>query len=461
MSLVELELELETPLLIGGYDPLKLDEIWFLRPSEVKGIWRWWARALVAGALYDAGKLKGQNASKGVLKVPSSKEVEEISKIVGKDMGLGYADPQGKSSEASNYSIIVTPLQNVEKLKKAICGDSLRKEDIKNLQRISLLCLKGKERTEGIKEEKVLEYLEPGARFLLRVEKHLPTEHKGANAALSALSLALTFNGFGKGGRRGLGCFRVVSSSGKYAELFEPKLPAIEKLNNAITAVRDLLKIKVIEEGVGELPPLPLISARRLAMSYTIKEEHVLRPFQVLEVSGDSSQRILTNLHNFFLRGARVKQFFKSYKAMDNLREKYNAWVLGLPRKQKIKLNLGGQKQEEMQKRKRQKIEVELGYFIKSEDIERRASPFILALHGNIAYLSVFVSADWPRQLEWVGNPKIKKNEKGNVEKVVTDSQLIELNEAKIVDAIIDALKEFIDYAKKCGFRWILYVPKK
>jgi CRISPR-associated protein Cmr1 len=445
MSLVELELELETPLLIGGYDPLKLDEMWFLRPSEVKGVWRWWARALVAGALYDAGKLKGQIASKRVLKVPSCEEVNEISKIVGRDMGLGYADPQGKLSEASNYSIVVTPLQNVEKLKKAICGDSLRKEDIKNLQRISLLCLKGKERTEGVKEEKVLEYLELGARFLLKVEKRLPIEHKGANVALSALSLALTFSGFGKGGRRGLGCFRVVRSSGKYAELFDPKLPAVEKLKHAVAAVRDLLKIEVSEEGVGELPPLPIISTRRLAMSYTIKEEqeeHVLRPFQVLEVSGDSSQRILTNLHNFFLRGARAKQLFRSYKAMDILRKKYNAWVLGLPRKQKVK-------------------EVELGYFIKSEDIERRASPFILALHGNIAYLSVFVSADWPRQLEWVGNPKIKKNEKGNVKKVVTDSQLIELNEAKIVNAIIDALKEFIEYAKKCGFRWMLYVPEE
>ncbi|MHA1632114.1 MAG: type III-B CRISPR module RAMP protein Cmr1 [Candidatus Freyarchaeota archaeon] len=38
---------------IGSHEPNALDELWYLRPTGVKGVWRWWARALVAGALHD------------------------------------------------------------------------------------------------------------------------------------------------------------------------------------------------------------------------------------------------------------------------------------------------------------------------------------------------------------------------------------------------------------------------
>ncbi|WP_243675411.1 type III-B CRISPR module RAMP protein Cmr1 [Vulcanisaeta distributa] len=45
MPYVELEVNLATPLLAGSADPNKVDEDYPIRPSEVKGLWRWWARA--------------------------------------------------------------------------------------------------------------------------------------------------------------------------------------------------------------------------------------------------------------------------------------------------------------------------------------------------------------------------------------------------------------------------------
>ncbi|MEM2990499.1 MAG: type III-B CRISPR module RAMP protein Cmr1, partial [Halobacteria archaeon] len=52
-------LESVTPVRIGGYNAqpysskLGFD---FFRTSSVKGVWRWWARALISGALIELGK---------------------------------------------------------------------------------------------------------------------------------------------------------------------------------------------------------------------------------------------------------------------------------------------------------------------------------------------------------------------------------------------------------------------
>jgi CRISPR-associated protein Cmr1 len=437
MSLVELELELETPLFMGGHDLSKLDETWFLRPSAVKGIWRWWARALVAGALYDAGELKGVRGQ-GILKVPSPEEASKISETVGKKMGLGYADPQGKLSRASDYLLVVESVNADEFASSRFRG--WEGQQMEQLQRVSLLTL-SRER-----KRKELEHLTSGARFRLMIEERLPVGHKEAEAALSALSLALTFSGFGKGCRRGLGCLRVIGACGRYAELFDPKVPEVERLRCAIGAARRLLGIKAIEDSARELPPLPVISTKRLAVSRAIRGCD-LRPFQVLKVSGDSPGQLLRDLHNFFLRGVRVRRLFGDYKAEDHLRKRLDAWVLGLPRKQKQWLKIEDPKKEGGQRQKVQEVEVELGYFIKGEGIERRASPLMLAVHGNVAYLSIFVSADWPARLEWRGEPKVKKDKEAKLE-IKTES--IELDEMRIVGAMANALEELIDYVEKC-----------
>jgi len=411
MSLIELELELETPLFAGGHEPQKLDELWILRPSEIKGVWRWWARALVAGALYDSGQLKG-TGKRGVLKAPTLAEADRISKIVGIDMGLGYADPRGRLSKASNYSLIVEPVC-VERFKRTYQGGliAIRGERV-SLQRATLLTL-GKEA-----DRKQIEYLAPGARFRLKIEEQSPANREAIEAALLSLSLALTFSGFGKGGRRGLGCFRVVRPPrGTYAIFFDTRITPVEKVRRAISMVRKLTNIKAIESEGGELPPLPSISTRKFAGNYVIKGRD-LRSFQVVEIRGSSANRLLEELHNFFLRGVRARKLLGNPAAPDILRQRFIAWALGLPREQRG-----------------------TGYKTLARDVDRRASPLLLAVHEiareGVAYLSAFVSADWPAQLVWRGGT----------------TRQITINERDVATALATAVEEFVDYAEKCGFK--------
>ena len=272
------------------------------------------------------------------------------------------------------------------------------------------------------------------ARFRLSVEERVskqPVRREAAEAALAALSLALTFSGFGKGGRRGLGCFRVIRAKGTYAGFFDPRVPAAQRVNRAVNAVRRLLGIKAIESGEGELPPLPSVSARRLAGGHRVRE-HELRPFQVIEVRGDCVQ-LLGELHNFFLRSARAKKLYGNPKKKDTLRWQLAAWVLGLPREQRQKRPQQGKQ--------------ETGYRIQVTGVDRRASPLLLAVHEGanegVAYLSVFVSADWPMQLIWRGCKKKKKDSKKH-EKICKEVKKL-ITERDVAEALVIVLDEFVD----------------
>jgi CRISPR-associated protein Cmr1 len=418
MSLVELELQLETPLFAGGHEPLRLDELWILRPSEIKGVWRWWARALAAGALYDAGQLKG-TGKPGILKAPTPAEAGKISEVVGLGMGLGYADPRGRLSKASSYSLIVEPVGDVGRFKRVYRGGPVAALGRQvNLQRANLLAL-GSRQQRGWQAE----YLAPGARFRVRVEEQLPVSAESAEAALSALALALTFSGFGKGGRRGLGCFRVVRATGRYAALFDARASAADRVTRAVNAARRVVGVRAVESGAGELPPLPLVSARDLAGGYAVRGRK-LRPFQVIEVRGGDANRLLEELHNFFLRGSRARRLLGNPASQDALRQKLAAWALGLPREQRG-----------------------TGYGILARTVDRRASPLLLAVHGTdregVAYLSVFASADWPAQLRWRGGT----------------TQQLAIDDAKVAEALVTAVDEFVDYVNKCGFKVIFAWP--
>jgi len=98
----------------------------------------------------------------------------------------------------------------------------------------------------------------------------------------------MTFSGFGKGGRRDLAA-SGGQGEGTYAHFFDPKVPAAERVYRAINALRRLLDIKAIESSEEELPPLPSVSARKLAGNYIVRG-HELRPFQVVEVRGDDAK---------------------------------------------------------------------------------------------------------------------------------------------------------------------------
>lgn len=393
MGKLVLEVENSTPLLVGWYRP-ELADPQGIRPTEVKGLWRWWARAFVGGALYDQGLLSGV-PSKGVLLKPSKWEVELLAGLVGAELGLGLA--VAGRSQASKFSLYVEPLGRVS---PTAVGDSW--------QRVRLLRL-GNRRLEGI---------EAGRRFRLYVEWGKDFKYLGT--ALKILLVALQFTGLGKGSRRGLGSLDVVSVNQQGIDIGE-----LRDLKSLVKEVYDeclelVTASKLVREYADRgrergppptgtaLPPLPVVSKSRVLEA----------PVASMKVLGDVPSARFVDVHNFFVRTERCRVLYGNPKCYDDLRQRYLAWFLGLPRSQRG-----------------------TGYITA---VDRRASPVTLALHtsrnkfGGGAFVAVFLSGDWPQQVEWSGGYPRQKI-------------AIQIGTKAIVDACSGFSAEFSSYLSKLG----------
>ena len=418
---VRLELTLETPFLPGSADPNVVDSDWPLRPSEVKGIWRWWARALVAGALFNRGLLHGQG-NRDAVKVPTRIEANCVSRVVGRGLGLGYAGSDGSMSSCFRIRL---ERMNFNAPRNVDYGLTNR------LQRVRLLTL-GKRPAQ-------LQYVDRGSATMV-IESHTACNLDNASieAALYALALALRLSCFGKGSRRGLGCFSV-RAYGRYSGIFnrgygEPREPG-ELVESALNTVGKVVDSMVTKEcrglegkGIGdcELPPMPIVSTNK---DYTncidakyregVKGLGRLTPYKLIMIQGGQRRDLLDVLHNFFLRPTRTRAIHGSYGVQDSLRQELKAWILGLPREQRG-----------------------TGYEIMGS-ASRRASPMLLAVHGNEAYLSVFTSADWPSTLRWRG----------------AGSRPLQINEKEVINATAIALGEFMEYLRKSNIQGVKAWP--
>ena len=393
MEYVTLKLEPVTPFV-----QLHIDQDWPLRPSEVKGLWRWWGRALVAGVLFERGLLHGAGG-RDVVKTPTWEEADCISQIVGLDMGLGYAGRW--EAQASCFRI------RFEQVKFA------PPREVSHSLAVTFQLLRQLARDDyHYYRDYSPRYIDGGYATLV-IEEHIPCslDNKAVEAALGALALALRLSCFGWGGRRGLGCFSV-RAYGRYSSLFTEEPNALIKrvmatagavVDRAVSRCRGLRRR---ETSPCELPPTPALSTAR-RYDACIKDSIALTPYMLVSVKGVRRE----DLHNFFLRPARTRVLHGSYFAQDALRQALKAWILGLPREQKG-----------------------TGYRVIG-GASRRASPLMLAIAGNAAYLSVFTSADWPRELEWRGGGR----------------QRIAIAEADVLAAMALALREFLDYVKKLG----------
>jgi len=358
-----------------------------LRATEIKGLWRWWARAFVAGALFDLGYLRGQ-VGRDVLRRPTAREAQAISLAVGKLLGLGYAGVSG--AEASRYRIAITPL-------------NVGFEDPRGygLQRLRLL---------GLGARRSFRVLKEGSEFEIRIARRGPGPGGLAgDAAVKILLVSLQLSGVGKGSRRGLGSLDVIDSRGDLGVGGGGVRSLIE---GAYQDVRDLLERRAGELGiaraagaVGHLPPLPSMGKA--------------------SVMGEGISRVCLSsagfdvVHNFFVRSERCRRLYGDPRCYDDLRRGYSAWFLGLPRSQRGS-----------------------GYIIKSRDISRRASPILVACHsrenlfGGGCFISFLLSEDWPSEIEW---------------REGSGSRVIRLNTTVIIDAFKAAYSEFERYLGSLG----------
>jgi len=343
-----IEVQNSTPLLVGWYDPLKQDVVG-LRTTEIKGLWRWWARTFIAGALYDLGLLSGRESSNTVLK-PSEDSIITISYFVGKVLGLGYVGKEGES-EASRFTLYVE-------------GSVRPKQFSNKLQRIKLLSLGIKRKIEGVEE---------GQRFRIIVKNRISKDHEAEELALKILLLALQLSGIGKGSRRGLGSLDIRSGLS-----FTKDIKSL--VNDVYSSCREIVKkyrndVKtsstIREFKCSNFPPLPLISKGSI---YNVKISQIIR---VKNIGFEA-------LQNFFVRSERCRVLYGNPRCDDDIRRNFVAWFLGLPRQQKS-----------------------TGYF--TEEVPRRASPIIVSYHtdknvfGDGGFITILVSGDWPKKILWRG----------------------------------------------------------
>jgi len=372
-SQVEIIVRNSTPLLIGWYDPLKTDPQG-LRATEIKGLWRWWSRAFIAGALYDKGLLLGRY-SNDVLLEPTESEVECISCLAGKVLGLGFT---GKNeAEASRFILYTEPLK--EPVPKP-CRDGL--------QRIQLLTIGKRGRGGHAKKGDVeCQYIERGHIFKIAVEKRYAKYRDGEELAIKILLAALQLSGLGKGSRRGLGSLDIENISNfslTVTNLKELIKDIYEGCTNIVdTHYDECCKRKTATgktETVNFPPPMPVMSK---------KSVDNLKISQVI-VAGNAS---FEPIHNFFVRTERCKVLYKNPRCFDELRENLSAWVLGLPRIQRRREKGRGKEKETW-----------TGY---ETTVSRRASPILVSYHsdwnmfGKGALISIFISGDWPTELTW------------------------------------------------------------
>jgi len=392
-----IEVQNSTPLLVGWYDPLKQD-VAGLRTTEIKGLWRWWARTFIAGALYDLGLLRGEESSNTVLK-PSEDSITTISYFVGKILGLGYVGRIDKKeeSEASRFTLYVE-------------GRVKPKQLSSKLQRIRLLGIK--EKKKGVKEERWIEGVEEGQKFRIFVKKRISKDPEAEGLALKILLLALQLSGIGKGSRRGLGSLDICSLDACSELPFTKDIKSL--IDDVYSSCCEIVKkyrndVKtssaIRESKCSDFPPLPLISKGSI---YNVKISQIIR---VRNIKFEA-------LHNFFVRSERCRVLYGDPRCYDDIRCERVAWFLGLPRQQKNEKNTG--------------------YF--TEDVPRRASPVIVSYHtdknvfGDGGFITILVSGDWPKKILWRGEGMKRP---------------ININCESIVNALNIVFNEFDQYLRK------------
>jgi len=385
-----------TPLLIGWYDPTLPDPLG-VRASEIKGLWHWWARAFIAGALYDLGLLQGRGTGDIVLK-PTQEEAELIACIVGRVLGLGYA---GEEAEASRFTIYT---EYLEKPSAKLYRDEL--------QRIRLLTL-GRRKVYGYPPRHI---------FKIAIKKRLRKYDYAETTALKILVAALQLSGVGKGGRRGLGSLDMkqlgIVREKELRDFIESIYVSCTEISNKVVEgqIRECENIvhrfKKFRASRASLPvqfdeappPLPCVSKKNLG-NIPVTQIFIAKNIK------------FPVIHNFFVRSERCRVLTGSSKCDDMLRKSVNAWILGLPRRQS-----------------------NTGYVIKSKEISRRASPIIVSNHerfnvfGEGVYVSILLSADWPKKLEWFSTET---------------SKIIEIDLNRLYNAYSTALNVLMDYLKK------------
>ncbi|NPB00005.1 MAG: type III-B CRISPR module RAMP protein Cmr1 [Crenarchaeota archaeon] len=375
--LLELKLINETPLFLGSYDAQFNPEDAF-RTQSLKGLWRWWTRALIGGVLYDSG-------SRG-------------SDLIRKTINL-TGELFGSTDKCSMFKIV--SVYKLDRSKIKICKRRSR-GGLCELQRVTLLTL-----------NRDITFVDSnGLEVDLKIYQYRRGRDHGIELGLLSLIVGLSLSGLGKMSRRCVGTFKIygrdhVGIVGQYLKGTlgpEDLKKLIEHAYNAAARYCQTSPRKLTVSS-RDLPPFPSISKSIINCSNIINRVLCTR-FNIPLPSALSNNTFpiaciyyipcrlsidtLLILQDFFMRARRIIRYygrnrpphwFDLFRIRLGRDEICKAWILGLPRYQK-----GAGRGT--------------GYFT---NVDRRASPFIVSSHGDHSMLTLLVSSDWPDTIDWRG----------------------------------------------------------
>ncbi|MEM1523121.1 MAG: type III-B CRISPR module RAMP protein Cmr1, partial [Thermofilaceae archaeon] len=275
-----------------------------LRPSSIKGVWRWWARIFVSAAICRK------------FQYTSFVDLEGADAVVARILGT----TRGEAS-SSKYQLIIEDLQ-------------VRYIELSNYKEVARVKLLGLGRRDIIGDRVV----EPGSTFSVDLYKLRKASEAEDAFAISSLLVALTFGGIGKATSRGFGKLAVTQVNcniGSVKELYSEleKLNKSEILKETFHEKAEKIIEKIFESCINLASPLvenvnvsaqhryPLIETP-VSNYYRVRVPNLLfdGDVDVLEAIGKTT----------------LKLNWKKSLGM-NIRSSgrnIDTWILGLPRSQ-------------------------------------------------------------------------------------------------------------------------------
>ena len=357
--IAELELENLTYTIPGGFNAAPYSirlGLWEMpRAQSFKGLWRWWLRALLSGALWGAGKYdreKVQQATKNLLG-----SIRCASKFIIHVSVEGEAKP--------------LDAQAIEKWKRiwkqlTITPNVLLKNfpsspSIPPLPPRLFLILQARESNQRL-AERVSTYQPGDLKITIKLLKRpfIDISSRECSIAISSLILSLIFGGIGAISRRGFGSLsftqvRINEELWEYEDLIKDimktndpsKLRELlcQLIKMSLTDARELLGVKSTT-GSDEVPDHSLLSepgdppedVRPFNLNiFTLSIPNVTNKersaFQLLGFRDYETMKLLT-----LIGYSTMKLFWKlaDGEEFDAHGFHWETWVMGLPRGQKI-----------------------------------------------------------------------------------------------------------------------------
>jgi len=375
-----------TPTRIGGYNARpyskELDLTEGLRTSEVKGIWRWWLRATMAGALWDLGREPNKTTIK--------KMVNEIL---------------GSTASASKFTLTSSYAYSAAK----------ELDDLTRIPRMRLILMKRQDESQdefNIRSIEEKSLCPPGflkANLSLNERADKPLDPTTRRIALGTLLLALLLHGIGAISRRGLGHFQLevkecvdelsdYSGSIKAVNEARRRDEMQEGLNSLFSKVLQDAKQSLLQRnmltGLGprpsRLPPFPSFSS----------DSRIFR-LRIVDVKASDEAFLLEKLGKVAMKVGWKTSLGLNVRAVGGV---LDSWILGLPREVR---GTGYASQAE-----RRPSSITLA------PMKKLQQSFLVSIYG-------FLSSDWRiRGLQWMRRTR-GRPETHQVENISRSSHLL------------------------------------